>query len=198
MSSYLWPDEFQPQQWKLWVEPNERFFQGFYSGQGQAIDLLGEYWRCTFALPPSRDVAKGGRLEAFFDRLRGRTNLIQLWNCRRPQPRGTMRGAPTLYSAAAQLASQIVIQSVSGATLEAGDTIGLGGQVSRVLYDAAADGAGRITVDVVPRLRTALSSGVAITWNRPLISFRQANAGGLPLQWIPRSFEGPTLDLAEA
>ena len=146
MSTYTWPAAWQPRRFRMAVMPNERAYAGYYSGQSQALDLLGEFWTCQMELPPSRSEDKGADMEAFFERLHGRVNLVSLWNLARPAPRGTMRGTPTLNASVAQLADTVAISSTAGATLKAGDMIGLGGQVSRVMADYTANGSGAVAV----------------------------------------------------
>lgn len=188
MSSYTWPTgrDWAPKRFRMQVMPNERCFPGYYSGQSQAVDLLGEYWVCQLTLPARCSEALGALREVFFEQLRGRVNTLQLWNQKRPAPRGTMRGTPTVRTSAAQLASTINVQTVAGKTLEPGDLIGFGAQVSRVMGMATlvADGSGHIdNVPVWPRVRAAVSGGAAITWDKPLITFRMADGAGVPIDW---------------
>lgn len=185
MTAYVWPSAWVPRRFRLYVEPNERYFRGFYSGQGQSIDLLGERWQCELELPQSIDDATGAAREAFFDRLQGRANSITLTNIKRPVPRGTLRGAATFQASASQLASVILIQTTAGATLLAGDGIGFAGQVSRVMADATANGSGVMSVEILPRLRTAVAVGAAINWNAPTVDMKLKAGGGVPIDWTP-------------
>lgn len=57
------------------------------------------------------------------------------------------------------------------ATLLAGDRIGVGGQLFKVLETATADAAGAMSVQVMHRVRAALSSGAAVTLDRPRVLF---------------------------
>ena len=200
MSTYTWPAAWQPRRFRMQVMPNERAFTGYYSGQSQALDLLGEFWTCQMELPPSRSEDKGADMEAFFERLHGRVNLVSLWNLARPAPRGTMRGTPTLNASVAQLADTVAISSTAGATLKAGDMIGLGGQVSRVMADYTANGSGLFSaVEIWPRARTAMSGGAAVTWDKPTMDFRLTDGQGVPIDWeVGKVFQGPLVSLSEA
>lgn len=200
MSTYGWPAAWQPRRFRMQVMANERTFTGYYSGQSQSIDLLGEFWVCQMELPASRNEGKGAAMEAFFERLRGRVNLLSLWNLARPVPRGTMRGTPTVSGAVTQLADVLNIQSTAGATLLAGDMLGVGGQVSRVMADATANGAGLFAgVEIWPRARLAVASGAAVSWDKPTIDFRLTDGQGVPIDWEPGMvFQGPVVSLAEA
>lgn len=111
-------------------------------------------------------------------RLRGRTNQLALWNMGRPQPLGTMRGVMTM-AAATQGATSLAVTAAgqAGKTLLAGDYLGVGSgltqQVVMVLDDAAASGAGLITVTTEPPLRNAFGAGSVVTWYRPCALFRR-------------------------
>lgn len=201
MSTYTWPTgrDWMPQRFRMQVMANERVFTGYYSGQSQAVDLLGEFWTAQITLPARRSDALGAQREAFFERLHGRANTLQLWNLKRPAPRGTMRGSPTISGAVAQLASTINVQTTVGATLLRGDLIGFGGQVSRVMADATANGSGLITLEIWPRARAAVSSGAAVSWDKPLVTFRMADGEGVPVDWMPGGVsEALAVNLIEA
>lgn len=168
----------------------------------------------------------GAAREAFFDRLRGPVNLISMWNLKRPLPLGTLRDGggsaqwktntstnatwqtsapaaatwsyigPTLY-AVAQLAGSIVICTTPGKTLLAGDHVGAGAQNFRAMADATADSAGKLTVEVLPRVRTALNNGATVLCTKPTANF-MLKAEGVPVTWRPGMFEGSSLELIEA
>lgn len=197
MTVYTWDPEWVPNRFALYVAPNERFFPGYYSGQGQATDLLGERWRCRMQLPPDTDQDLAGRWEAFFDRLLGRVHQVSLYNFRRPVPLGTMRGTPTVRVAAAQLSSTLEIQTTAGVTLQRGDMIGFGGQVSRVSAYGIANGSGQLSVSVTPRVRAPVPAGSAVLWDRPQITFRLASGDGVPIDHSPGYFDGPAIELVE-
>ena len=111
MTVYAWPDVWTPQTLEAQLVPNIRSHTSQYTGSEQVIDLLGERWRFAFMLPERR-MAKGAAIEAFMGRLLGPRHKVSLWHFARPVPRGSLRGAPTLASSAAQGASQIVISGV--------------------------------------------------------------------------------------
>lgn len=201
MAQITWPDErdWMPQRFQLRVMANERLFEGYYSGQSQAEDLQGEHWVCELELPARRNLGLGRTREVVFEKLR-RANTVLLWNMRTPTALGTISGTPTLRTSATQLSPTINIQTTAGKTLLAGSMIGFGGQVSRVMGDATANGSGQMdNVEVWPRVRTALSSGISITLSKPLIEFRVADAGGVPVVWAPASItDSIALRLIEA
>lgn len=202
-AAVLWPEAWNPVSFSLMSPANTRTFDGYYPGMSQAIDLMGEYWRCSLALVDGAldeaDAAMGAELEAFIDHLRGRAGLVQIWNLRFPQPRGTLRGSPTLYAEAGQLATTITLQTLPGKTLEVGDCIGFGGQVSRCQTRGVANAAGQLTVRIWPRVRSLQPAGTAVQWDKPLITFRQASADSAALQWGEGgAYAGPTFEFVEA
>lgn len=193
---YTWPD-WAPNAFEMRVIPNFTTFTSTYTKDTQVLDFLGERWMCKFDLPNDSDTVLAGAREAFFDRLRGPVNLIALWNLRRPVPQGTMRGSPTVSGAVVQLANLLNIQSAAGATLRAGDHIGIGSQMVRVMADATANGTGLFTaVEFMPRARTAITSGTGITWYRPMANF-MLTAASVPVVHRPGMFEGSSLDLIQ-
>lgn len=140
------------------------------SGPLWMVDISGvpEYW------------SEAHRVKTFLESFRGYANQVELWDLTHPVPIGTMRGTMTLKTAAAQSAVSLVISggiSEAGKTLLAGDLLELGTgvtqQVVRVMADAAADGAGDITVSIGTPLRNAFALGASVTWNKPKALFRQ-------------------------
>lgn len=178
MSVYTWPATVVPRTVQLRLMPAIRTFTSPYSRQTQAVDLLAETWRLQMTLPPNTDRIVAGALEAFFDRLKGQVHQASLWHFGRPAPLGSMRGSPTLSANAAQLANTVAING-SG-TLLAGDMIGVGGQLCRVMADATLPG----SVEIAPRLRTAVASGSAVAWDKPTANFMLAS-DGVPLVYEP-------------
>lgn len=172
------------------------------------------------------DAALGAAKEAFSDRLRGRVNLISIGYQQRRVPYGTLRdgnqvanwinassaaatwvnassgaaswsaGAPALRYAIAQLGNLAYIQSVPGATLKAGDHLGLG-QLVRVLADTSPAGSdGLIVAEFTPRARRAIPAYTAVQWAYPTANFRQVS-DGIPVQWHPGMHQGSAIELIE-
>lgn len=198
MSDYTWPAAWLPRRFQMVVVANTRDFVSPYTQGMQSTDLLADYFRVQLDMVDGNDSVLGGQIEAFFDRLKGSVNRIVLWNLKRPAPLGTLRGTPTLSASAAQLANTAAISTTAGATLLAGDMIGIGGQLVRVMADTVADGAGAMAVEFAPRLRAAKSSGAAVTWDKPTSTFVLAGQGGAPVNWQPGRFTAPSIELREA
>lgn len=200
MSTYTWPQTagWLPHRFEMRIVPNVFVFTSQYAKTTQAVDLLGERWRIVMDLPPDVSQAIGNAREAFFDRLKGPLNAISIGHQRNKAPQGTLRGSPTLSAALAQLDNIANIQTTAGATLLAGDLIGLGasGQLVRVMADATANGSGVISIEFMPRARAAVASGTAVVWNYPSASFRLVS-DGVPVSWNPGMVDGSSIELIE-
>lgn len=136
----------------------------------QTVDLLAWQWYAIVTLPPAflRD---SGKHEALINSLAGGADTLALHHMARPQPLGTMRGSPTLSATAAQFANSLAITTTAGATLKAGDMIGVSGQLFQVNNDCTADGAGALTVPIVNRSRRSITSGASVLWDKPTAEF---------------------------
>jgi hypothetical protein len=73
----------------------------------------------------------------------------------------------------------VVDYSNAAKTLLAGDIIGVGGQLLMVAADATTDATASATVQLVNRLRAAVASGAAVTWNAPTAPFRLLSHTGV-------------------
>jgi len=225
MTTYAWPG-WKVSSFEMRVVPNTRVFNSpFNPASAQVVDLLGELWQVMIELPPRTSPVDGAAREAFFDRLRGPVNRISLWNLRFPAPQGTLRdgatasvvngslaavtvvnaslavvtvvyGTPVLVNALAQFASTATISHIAGRTVRAGDMLGINSQLVRVMADATADGAGRMTIEFLPRMRAAAAAQTVITWDRPTATF-MLRADGVPTTWRPGLHDAASLDLIE-
>jgi hypothetical protein len=229
MTNYAWPAAWQASSFEMRVMPNQRTFPSAFSPSTvQVVDVGGDYWMATLSLPIGITVSGGAAFEAFIDRMRGAQNSLSLHHLRRPVPLGTMRdgvsagwttsvpsaatwstsapataiwtaGDPALRSAVAQFATAATLTCVIGATLIAGDHIGLpNGQTVRVLADATANGSGDMAIEFAPAARSAMTAYGRVTWNKPTVNFRLRDGAPVPIQWFPGRFDGPTFDLVEA
>lgn len=193
MSLIALPSLFKPRTCQVDLSVNQRVTAAPFGGSEQAVDLLNDRLLLSCELPPSVYHADGAWREAFIQSLRGQVNWVPLWHFTRPAPRGTVRGTLTLNAAAAQGASSIVVTgcSPSTGTLLAGDLVGVGGLLLMVATDCTAV-AGVITVPITNRLRTALSGGASVTWDKPTTLFRLLSQSGVqyaPRQVSPTRFE---------
>ena len=190
------PAIFDPRTCTFVQSVNQRVSASPFGGSEQAIDLLNDRWLCSVEMPASTH-ANAAAMEAFIAAMRGQTNTVYLWHFARPYPRGTARGTITLNASAAQGASSIVLAGISPAagTLLAGDMLGVGGLLVMVASDCTASG-GVVTVPITNRLRTAQSSGAAVTWSKPTAPFRLLSTPGV--QYVPGMAQGTSFDFGEA
>lgn len=195
MSNYSWPAAVTVKRTHFFIAPAARTFTSPYSRAVQAVDLMAEVWRAQVDITDDISKVTGGQVEALFDRLKGPVNTISLYHFGRPAPLGTMRGTPTLSASAAQLANTVSISTTTGNTLLAGDMIGIGGQLCRVMADAVSV-ASVMTVEIAPRLRVAMSSGAAVTWDKPTSTFIMA-ADSAPVDWMPGYYTAPSVEFVE-
>ena len=86
-------------------------------------------------------------------------------------PRGTQVSDSTLSSVAAQGATSLSINSLTGRTLLAGDYIGLSDLLFRVTDNATAS-ANILTVSVFPPLRKAVASGATMRLQSPVVKMK--------------------------
>lgn len=196
MSLIALPSLFRPRSCQLTLNTVQRVSADNFGGSEQAVDLLGDRWIMACELPESNH-ANGGWREAFIGAMRGQVNTVNLWHFTRPQPRGTVRGTLTLNAAVAQGAASIVLTgcSPSTGTLLAGDMLGVSGLLLMVASDCTAV-AGVITVPLTNRIRKALSSGAAVTWDKPSAPFRLLATSGVGYQ--PGRASATSFDFGEA
>lgn len=181
----------------------------------------------TLAPTTARDPITAAALEAFFDRLRGQVNIITIGHLKLTVPQGTMRGSvaaqwknnaaanatwknnaavtanwstgePVTRTAVGQLGNTVTIGAPTGRTLLAGDLIGIGGQLVRVMANATADAGGNLAVEFAPRARQAIPIGAAVTWNAPTANFiLKPGSQVVPTSWTPDVIDGATIELIE-
>lgn len=194
MSVIVLPTGFCPNMFSLRLQTTQRAFASPFGGSEQVIDMLNDRWLISLSLP-NRKFADAAVIEAFIGSLRGMTNTVALYHWVRKVPRGTMRGAPTVAAASAGDGS-LAITTTAGATLLAGDMIGVGGLLLQVATDATADGAGAMVLPITNRLRTAISGGSAVVWDKPTAPFRLASPSAV--QYIPGYAPEVSFDFVEA
>lgn len=170
-------------------------------------------WQVALRSVDAFSLAEAGVYEAMLLQLRGGINHLALYDFVRSAPQGTMRGTLTLNGAhvAGQGTAVLPLSVTGGAgqastTLKMGDWLQIGSsgspgasQLVKVVADATANGSGVIALTVEPPLRTAFSSGAAVTWDKPVAYYKQT---GKP-QWSYRPNKvfkqsGFALDLLES
>lgn len=194
MSIIILPAGLYPRMLLPQLVTNQRAHASPFGGSEQVVDMLNDRWTFSLEFTP-RKLRLAAPLEAFIASLRGQTNTVGLWHFARPLPAGTMRGAPVLAASAAQGAASISIQTAAGATLLAGDLVGVAGLLLMVQSNALANGAGVMVVPIVNRLRLALSSGAAVAWDKPLVQCTMLATSGQ--QYTPGVAQAVQFDFVE-
>lgn len=164
-------------------------------------------WQIALRSVDAFSLAEAGVYEAMLLQLRGGINHLALHDFVRSAPQGTMRGTLTMSAGPSAGATTISVTGgagQAGTTLKAGDWLQIGSglgtsQLVKVMADATANGSGVIALTIEPPLRTAFSSGAAVTWDKPLAYYRQT---GKP-QWAYRPNKvfkqgGFSIDLLES
>jgi len=196
MTTVALPAGFMPRSCTLTLRANQRVYASPFGGSEQVIDLLNDRWMLSCELPPSR-MASGAAIEAFIGAMRGQVNVCALYHFARPAPRGTARGTITTNGTTAQGASSVVLAGISptGGTLLAGDMLGIGSQLFMVAADVTASG-GAATVTITGRVRTAITTGTSVVWDKPTLLFRLLQTAGVT--YNPRFASGASFDFGEA
>ena len=225
--NYAWPSTFLCNRFEMRILPNVRVFTGPYTPTTQTLDLLGERLMISMDLPPTTDPILGAAREAFFNRLKASSNLISIGHQKLKAPQGTMRGAvaatwknssaatamwknssaatatwmagnPVVAFDIPQLANTGYIWTLPGATLLAGDWIGLGGQLVQIMANATADGTGLMAIEFQGRARTLIPAGTQILWSAPTSNFiLKPGTPNVPTSWTPGMVDGATIELIE-
>jgi hypothetical protein len=171
MATFDWPASFYPSAMEWGNSKSITQFTSPYSGAVQSIETGPERWVVSLSFPP-RVWAKAAAVETFFERLSGGVNRVRLYHFTRPVPRGTMRGAPVVQTAAVRGATTLILSSTQPSfTLAAGDLFSAGGQLFKVAEDCAANISGVATVALVHRVRASISAGAAVVWDHPTADF---------------------------
>jgi hypothetical protein len=172
MTTYAWPVGFTPNALRFTQMSRNLKFTSAVSGGQEMRALAPAKWMVNITMP----VKKNNReFAAFLMKLEGGLHYFTMYDFTRREPRGTMRGTLTLSSAASVGASSLVITGGAGQanrTLLAGDWLQCGNQLFMVVDNATANGSGVITVNVKSSVRTALSSGSSVIWDKPVCTYQ--------------------------
>ena len=189
MTTYAWPQApankwhlFMPSTIMLRQRHNNIVHESPQSGAVQVISTPGSKWGWVFDLTPHRKEDRPF-VEAFLTRLAGREHRVTVHDMRRPVPQGTINTSGVTCGTHAAFAQVITLNGCGNArTLFAGDWLGLAnGQLVMVVPDLSnnfsytATSGGVITpVYITPMLRSPLTSGQAVTLNKPTATYQLA------------------------
>lgn len=192
------PSPFYVNQFSMQLDVNIRAHASPFGGSEQIVDMLNDRWKISMEIGITQFL-NAAAIEAFIAALRGSTNQVNLYHYARPIPLGTLRGTITLLSSAAAGASAVVLNAgagQAGATLLAGDILGVNSMLLMVQSPATMNGSGQATVSVVNRLRKPLSAGAEVTWSYPVAPFRLGNRPAIT--YVGTRAESFSMSFAEA
>lgn len=164
-----------------------------FSGSGQDFDWGGDGWAIPRIGLPTLTTAQTGEWESFFDRLRGRSGSFLIGDLQRPQPLGSVLGAP-LVDGAGQDGNTVNLRGFDASkagVLLPGDYFQIGTGLATRLYRATesvdSDAGGLVTVDIFPNLRESPPDG------QPLITSNPVGLFKLSQNVIKRALKRPVL-----
>lgn len=166
-----WPTTaaFKAAQFSLGLQVSEALARGFYTGNViSQRSAQADRMTCTVTLPPcTRDQA--GEREGYILHLRSQRLWMRFGMLQRPIPLGTLRGTPTVTSAAVAGATSIAITTTAGATMRPGDFLSVGTNTLLMagIPGATANGGGAMTLPLAMPCPVAITSGASLTWDRP-------------------------------
>ncbi|MCQ9615944.1 hypothetical protein L1889_03855 [Paenalcaligenes niemegkensis] len=166
MAIKTWPSELCPASVDVGLHQDVQSTRS-RSGKYSTFEMPGASWVMTLTFRNSLEWMDRPRVEALVTSLRGKANRLSAPHFGRPIPNGTLRGAPRLAQAVTPGSGVLSLKDCNG-TLQAGDFIGLNGQLLMVESDASPV-AGNMTITVNPAVRLTSAVNTAVEWNRPHI-----------------------------
>lgn len=196
MTDYTWPSTViaNSSDWRL--VPNTAAFTSPLTGSTRTLGRGGDRWACTLVLK-NLSATNRAVLRAFLANLRGQTHRVIV-----PDHSYTRRGALTanfVVNGASQTGSSLICDGAATTitnAMMAGDWIRVGDYLYMVTADANTDGAGNITLSIVPPLRSSPADGAAVNITTPTCRMMLAdNTAG----WsnIPGRISSFTVELIE-
>ena len=175
MSTLDWPAlrAFGAARFSFGASTPKSAFAGFFDGQVQSISHLADRLRCTVSMTAC-NAADGATREAFFMEMASAGHWVRLSHLQRSEPRGSLRGSPTVASSGTAGTRTLLVQTVPGVTLVAGDALGAAsGQLLLTGYaGGTANGSGVLSLPLVLPLRASLGAGTSLTWAAPTAIFQ--------------------------
>ncbi len=155
MTTYAFTSLPAPARFKRRLVTNTRVFESSLTGAIQTASRGGEHWELDvdWIILSAGDYAD---IIAFFARLNGAEHRVTFAEFKHTQ-RGAYGGTP-LVQGASQTGVDLVCDGASfGITdwCKAGDFISYDTQARMVTADASSDGAGNVTIPIIPAIRTS-------------------------------------------
>ncbi len=164
---------FVTQQWS--VVRGTGISESPFTGGQQTVEFAYAKWKAVLTLPPMRR-PQATAWTSFFTKLHGRRGTFLLGDQDAKDPQinkitaGTITGSVTL-GANADIGDTIL--TISGTTaFKAGDYIQLGSSSSAKLYMVVVDQSGGSTIQIEPKIKTAVTNGATVTYASPQGLFR--------------------------
>ena len=198
MADYDWPLALPPELMVWSIQKAGVSFRSPYAGTLETVTFPGWFWKISVTVKPSRTRAgltrDSGVSEGFFEGLAGGENAVRVVHWLRPVPNGTLRGSPTVATAAAR--GDLTLAIATAGSLAAGDLFKVGSAVYKAQSDCYSS-AGVLTVPLVARVRVALAVGAPVVWDHPFVRcIMPALTHGT--SYSPGVMSGAAVDLEEA
>lgn len=164
-------------------------YTGFFTSARQRVSHLADRLRAVLTLPPCRDANTVAVRESLIMQLISTGDYLRLPLPHRMARRGTMAGSPVVATTTAAGARTLPITTTPGATLAAGDWIGVGGNLLQCAYTGAtANGSGAMSVPLVLPTQKAISAGAAVSYTAPT-GVWQLEDEGMQLDYSPAGIQ---------
>lgn len=141
-----------------------------FTGATQVQEYDKAQWYCTMTLPPMKR-SQAAEWQAFFLKLRGRSNTFLLGDPDAKSVRGTATSV-SVASTKAVGATEINLTLGSGKTLNTGSYIQFGTAGSSRLYMVVDDNTGDGNVTIEPPLKAQITTSTTVTIDEPKGLFR--------------------------
>jgi hypothetical protein len=158
---------FTPVRADFGLRPNVRLSTSPFTEGVKTVEIPGARWVATLTFAPQAGEERA-RVESFFASVRGQANRIRMGHPSRKRPRGTIGGSVFVQGDLPRGWLGATLYGLSpGATLLAGDLVGINGQLLMVTSDQVANGSGVMSIGFAPGLREPVSANTAVEWNNP-------------------------------
>jgi hypothetical protein len=175
VANISWPDSICVKSFSLELVVDLRSMTVPFGGSDQVVDLQDDFWRIQATIDIKAGIA-AGQVESMVNYLAGGLNTVSLGHFARPNIRGTLSGSPTVENPIANGDSDFIIETTPGATILAGDMLGIDGLLLQCAEDAVAPGSGLLVVQLVNCFRRSIAAAQPVTLVHPKAKFRLINA----------------------
>ena len=150
------------------LEENTETFVSPISNSIQTLARTGGRWYLNITYSPLKR-ADAQVVIAFLTKLRGRVNSLNGFDPNARSPLGTIAGSTLLVNGASQTGNSLICDGAQASTtvLKAGDYFEVNSELKMVTDDATSDGAGAVTINFSPSLRSSPSDNASITTSNP-------------------------------